>query len=330
MAIDVFGRFSEFRAAVEGADRPDLDRPISERLMQDLPDLRRIVAFAEKSFDDSGGALVDSAPLIDSGTVADDVLGRAPPDEEAYNALGRFLATAMAELAARAAASVVVPYRDELEQLIAENRALRDDLVAARGDLAAERAKLEGAQDTLAAKDAHIAALEDQLDRATRPLINVGDILSNVRVFSASADGNTLEATGLRLQFQGLGQAFSDLWSTLKDADLSSSARRVLSVLAVRLREHLGGVRGYAHKAFGVSLPEPPMPTPSTPPRLTPRERECLLWSARGKSIWVIGQILGISEDTVKHHLTQAMAKLGTTNRVVAINTAMRAGLIDP
>ncbi len=66
------------------------------------------------------------------------------------------------------------------------------------------------------------------------------------------------------------------------------------------------------------------------PPRLTGRERECLLWSARGKSTWSIGKILAISDHTVQFHLKQAMAKLGTTNRVVAIVTALRAGLIDP
>ena len=69
---------------------------------------------------------------------------------------------------------------------------------------------------------------------------------------------------------------------------------------------------------------------PPPPARLTQRERECLLWSARGKSTWSIGKILSISEHTVQFHLKQAMTKLGTTNRVVAIVTALRAGLIDP
>ena len=34
---------------------------------------------------------------------------------------------------------------------------------------------------------------------------------------------------------------------------------------------------------------------PLTAPQITERERECLLWSARGKSSWDIGQIISIS-----------------------------------
>lgn len=63
---------------------------------------------------------------------------------------------------------------------------------------------------------------------------------------------------------------------------------------------------------------------------LTERERECLLWSARGKSSWDIGMIIGISEHTVNFHLKNAMAKLEAGSRVVAVVKAIRAGLISP
>ena len=64
--------------------------------------------------------------------------------------------------------------------------------------------------------------------------------------------------------------------------------------------------------------------------RLTCRERECLLWSARGKSSWDIGTIIGISEHTVNFHMKNAMAKLDAGSRVVAIVKAIRAGVIVP
>jgi LuxR family quorum-sensing system transcriptional regulator CciR len=63
---------------------------------------------------------------------------------------------------------------------------------------------------------------------------------------------------------------------------------------------------------------------------LTPREKECLLWSARGKSAWSTGMILKISEHTVNFHLKNAMSKLGTTNKIIAVVKAMRMRLIDP
>lgn len=63
---------------------------------------------------------------------------------------------------------------------------------------------------------------------------------------------------------------------------------------------------------------------------LTERERECLQWSAMGKSKWEIGEILGISESTVAFHMKNAMRKLGATRRELAITRALSEGLIDP
>jgi len=63
---------------------------------------------------------------------------------------------------------------------------------------------------------------------------------------------------------------------------------------------------------------------------LTERERECLAWTARGKSAWAIGMILGVSEHTVNFHLKSAMKKMGTTNRVTAVVSAIQNGLIAP
>lgn len=63
---------------------------------------------------------------------------------------------------------------------------------------------------------------------------------------------------------------------------------------------------------------------------LTVREHECLLWTARGKSAWAIGEILGISERTVVFHLANAMRKLGVSNKIYAVVKAIMAGLIAP
>ena len=68
----------------------------------------------------------------------------------------------------------------------------------------------------------------------------------------------------------------------------------------------------------------------SAPVRLTPRERECLLWTARGKSAWEVGEILNIAERTVVFHLTNAMHKLDVNSKMYAVVKAIMSGLIFP
>lgn len=63
---------------------------------------------------------------------------------------------------------------------------------------------------------------------------------------------------------------------------------------------------------------------------LTDREKECLLWTADGKTSWETSQILKISERTVVFHLQNAADKLGAFNRQHAIARAVSLGLITP
>lgn len=62
--------------------------------------------------------------------------------------------------------------------------------------------------------------------------------------------------------------------------------------------------------------------------RLTPREREILSWCAKGKSNWVIGEILHIAEDSVEWHLKNVFRKLEVDSRVTAVVKALHLGLI--
>jgi LuxR family transcriptional activator of conjugal transfer of Ti plasmids len=52
---------------------------------------------------------------------------------------------------------------------------------------------------------------------------------------------------------------------------------------------------------------------------LSPREFECLEWTAQGKSAWEIGRILGISRRTAAFHLDNAKAKLGVHSNAQAV-----------
>lgn len=63
---------------------------------------------------------------------------------------------------------------------------------------------------------------------------------------------------------------------------------------------------------------------------LTEREKECLLWSAEGKTSWEISQILGISERTVIFHMQNAAEKLDVCNRQQAIARVISQNLIPP
>ncbi|VVD81331.1 Transcriptional activator protein LasR [Pandoraea morbifera] len=64
-------------------------------------------------------------------------------------------------------------------------------------------------------------------------------------------------------------------------------------------------------------------------PVLTPRERECLQWVARGKTSWEIGRILTISEHGVVFHLRSVMRKFNVSSRHRAAKLASDYGLLD-
>lgn len=65
-------------------------------------------------------------------------------------------------------------------------------------------------------------------------------------------------------------------------------------------------------------------------PELTQRERECLRWTADGKTSWEISQLLRTSERTINFHLNNAMAKLDVCNRQHAVAKAVLQGVLNP
>lgn len=64
-------------------------------------------------------------------------------------------------------------------------------------------------------------------------------------------------------------------------------------------------------------------------PELSEKERECLSWTAQGKTSGEIADILELTVNSVNHHLTACCKKLDSTNRVSAVATAVRMGLVD-
>jgi LuxR family transcriptional regulator, quorum-sensing system regulator LasR len=62
--------------------------------------------------------------------------------------------------------------------------------------------------------------------------------------------------------------------------------------------------------------------------RLSPRQREVLMWSAEGKTTWETSIIMKCTEATVNYHLRQVIRKLDATNKTHAVSRALHLGLI--
>ena len=62
---------------------------------------------------------------------------------------------------------------------------------------------------------------------------------------------------------------------------------------------------------------------------LTDRERDVLLRVAAGNRNRDIGELLSISEETVKVHMKHIMEKLGASDRTEAVTIAVRRGIIE-
>ena len=106
-----------------------------------------------------------------------------------------------------------------------------------------------------------------------------------------------------------------------------SFASRCGDVDPLRRMSHLNALAWQFHIAFAQIAQ--PSEQSTTTIELSRRERECLQWTAEGKSSWDIGIILKISDNTVNYHLKNAMRKFGTTNRTVAVVKAIRHNFIE-
>ena len=169
--------------------------------------------------------------------------------------------------------------------------------------------------------DRNYVAIDPTVIRAAQARIpyrwdQLGELTPSQRRFFSEA-GEAGLRHGITVPIHGpAGEVFL---ASVATGDDSIDHLRSLSVANVLVTQ--------AHSVL-VGMRHPGAPT--APVSLTGRERECLIWSARGKSSWDIGMILSISENTVNFHLKNAMAKLKASTRVLAIVKAIRMGLIVP
>lgn len=126
---------------------------------------------------------------------------------------------------------------------------------------------------------------------------------------------------GMTIPVHGPARAFATFnvatsVGAAETAELWSRHKYDLHIIALHSHEHI--IRAaYAEQK-------------RAPAHLSPRERECLLWTSRGKTAWEISIILGISQDTVLHYLRCANEKLGVNNKTHAVVQAIITGLIVP
>lgn len=92
--------------------------------------------------------------------------------------------------------------------------------------------------------------------------------------------------------------------------------------------EHLPLLQLVGAYAFEAARRMRRMPLERRPVRLTDRQRECVMWAARGKSDWEIAQVLGVTEATVGEHLRNAYERYGVGKRTLVVVHALFDGTI--
>jgi DNA-binding NarL/FixJ family response regulator len=93
---------------------------------------------------------------------------------------------------------------------------------------------------------------------------------------------------------------------------------------------HLGGDRkaeDIVSRIFALRLSSAAVKSPGKP-EVSKRELVVLAQVAAGLSNKQIGRLLGISQKTVRNHLSRIFSKLGAGNRTEAVMNAMRMGLL--
>lgn len=79
---------------------------------------------------------------------------------------------------------------------------------------------------------------------------------------------------------------------------------------------------------FGLKVARLEQLQPTAHTLLSERERECLCWVAAGKTDWDIGEIIGISQQTVHKHVSNALKKLNAGTRAHAVAIALSSAQI--
>ncbi len=128
--------------------------------------------------------------------------------------------------------------------------------------------------------------------------------------------------SGVSFPAHGEGGETAILSLVAQDERKATQARIIRSLAYGHL------ITGYIHESARRIFAQKQLPIAK--PKLTHREKECLLWAAEGKTTWETAQILNISERTVIFHIQNASSKLNVSSRQHAIARAVSQALITP
>ncbi|MBA3898044.1 MAG: LuxR family transcriptional regulator [Sphingomonadaceae bacterium] len=173
--------------------------------------------------------------------------------------------------------------------------------------------------------DSNALGVSDPVHRASH-VTNVGFVWSDMQALIAlTPDDRRVLALGSE---QGIGDGFTVPANVPGESRGSCSFANVADVAMDEDMLPLAQLVGMfafecARRLWVVRPPD------FSPPRLTDRQRDCLLWAGRGKSDWEISRILGISEDTVDRHLKNARERYGVPKRTMVVVRALFDGTLS-
>lgn len=173
--------------------------------------------------------------------------------------------------------------------------------------------------------DSHALGVSDPVHRASH-VTNVGFVWSDMQaMIPLTPDDRRVLALGRE---QGIGDGFTVPANVPGESRGSCSFANVADVefddTMLPLAQLVGMFAFECARRLWVVRP-----LELAPPRLTDRQRDCLLWAGRGKSDWEISRILGISEETVDRHLKNARERYGVPKRTMVVVRALFDGTLS-
>lgn len=147
------------------------------------------------------------------------------------------------------------------------------------------------------------------------------DVPSMVRLTAAQMD---ILAVALR---QGIGEGFTVPSHIPGEANGSCSfAKRAGKMLNPESLPAAQLVGTFAFQAARRLIHNRARMLPHDPVKLTPRQLDCILLVARGKTDWEIATILGIKEETVTDYLNEARRRYRVARRVQLVTRTIHDG----
>ena len=167
--------------------------------------------------------------------------------------------------------------------------------------------------------DANALGVTDPVHRASH-VTSVGFIWSRIpRMIPLTAHDRRLLALGSE---QGIGDGFTVPAHVPGEArgscSFANAAGRPMPHRMLPLAQLVGAFAFEGARRMWSVRNFDPVPHAT----LTDRQRDCVLWAARGKTDWEISRIRGVSVETVVRHIKQARERYGVQKRTsLAIRT---------